>query len=155
MHRQPPHRPRRVRLTDEVHERIVAAVRNGCTYETAARCAGIAVSTFRGWMAKGSRDVDGPYAQFADAVQIAEAEAHEKMSTALMAHAQGDYRAAVEFLKRRDPGGWGERKMVHVSDDPLPSVTLELSNLSDEELENLDDLLATAGAPLEADDGEA
>src|SRR5947199_10829600 len=66
---------RPTKLTPEVTERIVQAVKAGNYVHVAAQAAGISPSTFYRWMERGERESDGIYAEFYTAVRRAEGEA--------------------------------------------------------------------------------
>ncbi len=74
------------KLTQQIHDTIVAAIRHGNYLETAAALAGIRKETFYDWLYKGSNAKPGdqkaePYKRFSDAVQEALA-ASEAMAVA-------------------------------------------------------------------------
>ena len=79
------------KLTPEIQDKIVAAIRHGNYIETAAALAGIRKDTFYDWLRKGARaTTDDRYRNFSDAVFEAmaqsEAEAVAAIDTAGMPH---------------------------------------------------------------------
>jgi transposase len=103
---------RPTKLTPEVEERIVAAIRAGNYAEPAARSAGISPATYYRWLKRGEEASRGIYRAFHDAVRRAEAEA-EVHAVAVIRRAMGDdWRAAAHYLERRYPDRWRRRETV-------------------------------------------
>jgi predicted transcriptional regulator len=97
---------RPTKLTPEVAERIVNAIRAGNYAEQAARAAGISPATYYRWLKRGEREAGGIYHDFYEAVRSAEAEA-EVYAVAIIRKAMGDdWRAAAHYLERRHPQRW-------------------------------------------------
>ena len=136
---------RPTKLTEELRDRIVKAVRAGNYAEAAARSCGIAPSTYYRWLQRGSLETTGVYHDFADAIHRAEGEA-EVHAVAILRRAMGeDWRAALAYLERRHPGGWRRHQTTEVlRSDADRHETLDLSRLSDKELELLEQLRARA-----------
>lgn len=88
---------------------LLTALRDGLHYEPACRLAGVSYEAFRVWCRRGEDEAeDGPYATFACAVKLAEAEA-EAESVRYVRAAQRDPRfwaAGMTFLERRHPDRW-------------------------------------------------
>jgi hypothetical protein len=104
------------RLTPLVEAAIVNALRRGCTYELAARAAGVARVTLWYWLRKGKKSRSGKFRDFLNIVRRAEAEALAACAARVMdAIDQGDVRAACWFLERRAPEEYG----------PLPVKALD------------------------------
>lgn len=121
-----------------VCEAILANIRKGCTQSTAASCVGISPRTLRSWLTQGRRndaevtrarahgdasaELD-EYGQFFAAYLQAEGEPRAHVERVLLKHAgdpDGDYRASVAWLERRDPKGWGKvdsTRTVELDDD--------------------------------------
>lgn len=133
------------KLTGEARDRIVAAIRAGNYAEPACRSAGISAATYYRWMARGEQEEAGSYAEFREAVLLAEAEA-EVHAVAVMRRAMPqDWRAAITYLERRYPARWRRRQLTELTGaDGGPIQTshaaLDLSKLSDEELALLEEL---------------
>lgn len=82
----------------------IAALRNGSDRAAAVGYAGVPYGTVLSWISRG-RGGHAPYDEFAAQVEAAEAEAAVRMAKVVFhaAHVEGDYRAALEWLKRRRP----------------------------------------------------
>ena len=141
---------RPTKLTPEVKDRILQAVRAGNYAEAASRSAGIAPSTFYRWLDRGSSEEHGIYRDFRDAIQRAEAEA-EVHAVALVRRAMNaDWRAALSYLERRHPARWRRHHSTELTGkDGGPIRTervseVDLSKLSDEELNLLEEMMSRA-----------
>jgi transposase len=140
MSKKPPGRPSK--LTDELQRTIVEALRAGNYRETTAAFAGIAVSTLYHWLERGEAEradeddariaaeaegheyvlpEDRPFAEFSEACTRAEAEAEVHAVATLRKHmsqdAEGDWRAAVEYLRRRYTRRWSATERLEVEGD--------------------------------------
>ena len=109
-------------LTEEVGNRIIAAIQRGAYMETAAQFAGIAPGTLHAWMKKAAklRDSDLPVIQpenqrlveFHEAIQRALAESEVRDVNVIdQAAQQGQWQAAAWKLERKHHARWG-RKMA-------------------------------------------
>jgi len=112
---------RPTKLTPEVQEAIIKAVSAGATLDAAAGSAGVSYDTFNRWMKRGAKASSGEFCEFYKAVTIAAAQVRVNMaSTIALAAAKGDAKAAIEWLKRRDPAQWGDRlQLSRMTDDEL------------------------------------
>ena len=137
---------RPTKLDTDIHNRIVEAIRSGNYAEPSSRSAGISLSTFYRWLARGEAEEQGPYRDFLEAVREAEATAEIAAVAVLRDAMTTDWRAAVSFLERR----YGQRWHRHSHSQPVPVATSleagapDLSNLSSEDLMTLKELLARA-----------
>lgn len=104
-------RGRRTKLTPEVQNRIVAAMKAGNYMEAVCNFAGIGTSTFYRWMERGEKAKSGRYREFWEAVKKAEAEAEVRMVAQWQAHMPENWQAIATFLERRYPDRWGRRKL--------------------------------------------
>jgi transposase len=105
------------KLTPEIQQKIVDALRMGNYVETAAAYAGIHKSTLYEWLKRGARSYDenDKFRKFADAVEIAMAEA-EMRDVAVIAKASKDnWQAAAWRLERKYPGRWGLKTQHEIS----------------------------------------
>ena len=119
------------KLTPETSTAIIKAIEVGATFETAAGAAGIRYETFRLWMQAGMKAKSGKFLAFFVACERAKQEARLKFTKVITkAAADGDWRAALEYLKRHDPANWGDK-----SSDTL--LNIDLSSLTDEQLKRL------------------
>lgn len=107
---------RRTRLTPDVQNSIVTALRAGNYSETAAAYAGISKATFYEWCARGRREPDSIYADFLDAVESAKA-ASEVRDVALIdkAATDGSWQAAAWKLERKYPQRWGRLTRTEIT----------------------------------------
>jgi hypothetical protein len=97
---------RPTKLTPEVAERIVNAIRAGNYAEQSGRAAGISPATYYRWMKAGEKAPRGQKRDFYEAVKSAEAEA-EVYAVAIIRKAMADdWRAAAHYLERRYPKRW-------------------------------------------------
>jgi transposase len=140
------------KLSAEVTDRVVQAVRAGNYADAACQAAGISPSTYYRWMGRGAQEPGSEYARFRKAVLRAEAEA-EVYAVAILRRAMGeDWRAAMAYLERRHPTRWRTHQCTElVGKDGGPIHTqhtrLDLARLSDAELATLEELTARASLP--------
>lgn len=121
-------------LTDEISKQICDSLRIGATYKAASESVGIDYTTFNNWIKRGATEEKGKYFKFFKAVRRAEASCFRNMAaTIAKAAADGDWRAAETFLKRRDPENWGDRSKVDLSvneSDITAAIEQELARLA-------------------------
>jgi transposase len=101
---------RPTKLTPEVMERVVRAVRAGNYPEAAARAAGISPATYYRWMKEGEKASRGIKREFHDAIRQAEAEVEVEIVARILKAVPEDWRAGITFLERRHSGRWGRRQ---------------------------------------------
>jgi hypothetical protein len=138
---------RPTKLTAAVRDRLVAAIRAGNYAEAACLSAGISTSTYYRWLERGQLEPAGIYRELCEAVRQAEGEA-EVFAVALIRRAMndGDWRAAITFLERRYPSRWRRRTSTELTGkdggpiETTHSTKLDLSGLSDEQLELLEQI---------------
>ena len=141
---------RPTKLTIQMQEKIVQAIRAGNYAEIACRAAGISPSTYYRWIERGEQERDGISGEFTEAVRLAEAES-EVHAVALLRRAMpDDWRAALAYLERRHPGRWRQHKTSELTGPnggPIQTEhPVDLSQLSDEELKLLQDIYARASS---------
>lgn len=119
---------------EKLQRALCAALRRGATRESAAASLGLDPKNVAGWMALAeSADSGRPpppeLVRFATAIKAAEAQAELRLLESITAAAHaGDVRAAFWLLERRRVA----------SEEPSPEQrTIDVSTLSDEELEQL------------------
>lgn len=79
----------------------------GATIGDAIAIAGVSRETFDYWMERGELDKSGTYHEFYLDIRRAEAQARVNYLMVLARSAQaGDWRAALAYLKARDPKSW-------------------------------------------------
>ena len=142
---------RPTKLTDEVEERIVQAIRAGSHAEVSARYAGVHVATFHRWMKRGDPDLrdraDARYRRFREAIEQARAEAEIRDVTLISQAARTNWRAAAWLLERRAPRRWAPMRdpRPQADDDDGPALAQafrgDLSRLSPIQLAELQALL--------------
>jgi transposase-like protein len=132
----PPRMGRPTKLTADLKERLIGALRSGAPNETAAGFAGIAESTFYAWLARAQEDLKNnpeiatDYTEFQEAVEKAQAEAELEKLLIINAAAKGkpttegapgtagQWQAAAWFLERRHPERYGRRIVTIPDPDP-------------------------------------
>ena len=91
---------------------IVKNAKLGMSHQRAAEAEGVSVSTLYKWIARAKRasyPEDEEYVQFYDELKKANARAERKMAKHLKDAAEFDWKAALEWLRARNPGDWGKR----------------------------------------------
>jgi transposase-like protein len=141
------------KLTEEAIVQICQAVRGGAPIHAAAAYAGVADSTFYLWV-KNGRNGGKPLEKKLCA-ELDRASAEMVVATTAQILRDGDARTKLEFLGRRFPNDFGRTERVDqtVRGAVEHRHTLELGNLSTDELETMVKMLEKAGAP-EIIDGE-
>jgi transposase len=120
---------RPTKLTPEVQQRIVAAIRAGNYAEPAARSAGISAATYHRWMKRGERESKGIYRDFHDEVRRAEAEAEVHAVAVIRKAMPDDWRAAAHYLERRYPEHWRRRESLeHEGEQRLVVASADLAD---------------------------
>jgi hypothetical protein len=117
---RPPGRP--TKLTPELAQRIVAAIRAGSYIEEAAESVGIHRSTVFLWLEKGREGEDELHGRFFDAVERARAEDAVRdlaLITRAATQPQGtlDWRAAAWKRERKDPARWGQKVRITLTEE--------------------------------------
>jgi hypothetical protein len=107
---------RPTKLTATVQATIVKEIALGVTLDDAAMAAGVSYTTLQNWRNRGAAAKSGQYFEFLAAVSLAEAEAAANFTKTLTSAAQkGDWKAALEWLKRRRRGTWGDAMDLNMS----------------------------------------
>lgn len=141
------------KLTPELQDKIVQALRAGNYIETAAAYAGISKNTLYRWLANAEdENADDAYRDFRDAVESARAQA-EVRNVALIQKAANDgtWQAAAWYLERTAHQRWGRRTIV-TGEEGAP-VQVEVS-AKDELGQKLAAMLERAEANQRLTDGE-
>jgi hypothetical protein len=96
---------------------MLDAVRAGCPFGVAAGYAGISRPTWHRYLAQGEHDllegVDSVHARLVVDLRRAEDEAVAQATFVIRRGMASDWKAAIEFLKRRYPGEWSDKVEVH------------------------------------------
>lgn len=152
------------KLTPKIKKAIIEAVERGNYVETAAALAGISKTTLYDWMKRGAREADRldrfpdeevdpnerPFMDFSNALTRAMAVAEDRDVQNIDKAALEDWKASAWRLERRNPERWGKKeslnaKLEHSGKDGGAIETkskFDLSNLSDEELALLGNIIA-------------
>jgi hypothetical protein len=97
------------KLTPAVQETIVKAIGLGASYVDAAHAAGVSYDIFNEWMKAGAAAHSGKFFQFFEAIRKEEADAALRHLAVLNnAAAKGEWKASLEWLKRRRRAEWGD-----------------------------------------------
>ena len=100
---------RPTKLNDEVQRRIVDLVRVGNFLETAAEAAGVERRTVTRWLTRGSEEESGPFREFREAVEKAQAESESRDVALIAKAAKDDWQAAAWRLERKFPAKYAVR----------------------------------------------
>jgi hypothetical protein len=120
---------RQTKLTPEVQDRIVAALRAGNYQETAAVYGGISVKTFYEWMVRGEseEEKEQSFREFREAVEKAKAEAEVRDVTLIdKAAKDGSWQAAAWKLERKFPTKWGRVNRTEISGPDGAAVKVDI-----------------------------
>jgi len=117
-------RGRKDKLTPEVQQKLIEAIKEGNYYEAACAYAGISYQTFLNWLERGKREKSGKFFEFFEAVTRAEAEAERKIVKMWIEAIPEDWRAARDFLERRYPDRWGKKDHLNLSGDVGVKITI-------------------------------
>lgn len=115
------------KFTPERTSIIIRALREGNTQEVSSRLAGISRTLFRDWRTKG-KEGDPRYAQFAEDIDNALAEAEAEMVARVRTASFDTWQAAAWWLERRKPDDWGKREPK--TDTTPANAGFDLSRLS-------------------------
>ena len=105
---------RRAKLTPELQNKIVTAIRAGNYAFVACEMAGISKTTYYRWLENAEKPTaEAKYREFRDAVKEAEAAA-EVASVALIRQAaqSGTWQAAAWYLERKHGERWGRNDKI-------------------------------------------
>lgn len=154
---------RKTDLTPEVQKRICDALKAGNTRRASAIYGGIAERTFYNWMERGTNPrmtkeanpykEDEPYVQFVQAVTRAEAECEVWHVANIKKQADHDWRASVEWLKRRKSEDWTEKSTTTNN-----NVNIDLNDCTDDELRRIaagEDIIAVLASTRGGNTGAA
>lgn len=127
------------KLTPEIQNKIVTAVRAGAFVETAASYAGISKVTLYDWMKRGNKSTHGKFRDFLNAVEQAFAEATVADLAQISAAAAKDWRAAAYRLEKRERSLYGKQVQITASggggspSEPVEIVLKVVDPLNDED----------------------
>ena len=83
------------KLTREIQDKIVAAIRVGNYAQVAAKYAGIGETTFYAWLKRGEEEDQSKYQEFREAVKRAESEAEVRTVALIHQHMQPSWQAGI------------------------------------------------------------
>lgn len=102
------------KLTPETIKTLTDAIGLGASYVDACKAAGIDYSTFAKWRQKAEKQSKGEYFDFFNALAVEEAAATLRhLAVINNAAAKGDWKASLEWLKRRRRVDWGDNVEVN------------------------------------------
>lgn len=114
-------------LTPERREKILNAIKVGCTREAAAMLGGVGVTTLYRWLQKGRTARAGDYREFWQAVQEAEAQAELVLIARVRQASATHWKAAAWILERRHPRRWGRRDRMTLAGDRHAPLAAEFT----------------------------
>jgi len=129
---------RPTKLTPEVHEMVVAAIRAGNYMETAAAFAGVHKATLYTWLKRGTNTKKSTvYSRFHDAIKKALAEAEVRDIQTILAAAETQWQAAAWHRERMSPNKWGRVIRSEVKQEVTQGEQRTLAGKSVEELDKI------------------
>lgn len=120
------------KLTPELQQKFIDALAAGNYLRVAANYAGITYTTFYRWLEKGKTIGSGPYHEFCDAVEKAQADSEvARIERIIKAAKTGIWTADAWYLERRYPERWGRHLHEMTGKDgealpPLSNITVFL-----------------------------
>lgn len=113
----------------ELHETLVMHIDEGQRFYVACALVGVETDTVSAWIRRGKAG-EAPFVQFAadvnKAYAIAEARCVQSITKAH--HIGGDWKAAIEYLKRRKPKFWSEHTEQKVELSGKDGAPIETKN---------------------------
>ena len=105
---------RRLKLTPELIEQVVTAIRLGNYAQTACELVGIGTTTYYRWLEMAEKPSNPQiYREFRDAIKRAEAEAEVRTVARIMRAADdGTWQASAWYLERKHPEKWGKNEKI-------------------------------------------
>jgi hypothetical protein len=103
------------KLTPEVQEKILAALRGGNYRSAAAWAAGVDIRTVRAWLRRGREEPRSKYGEFRQGVLGAEKAAETHCVNLVMEAAAQDPKHAQWWLERKRPNQWGRKDRSEVT----------------------------------------
>lgn len=150
---------RPTKLEEVAAAKIVAALKGGAFRKVASAWAGISERTMREWMALGKAKPTSPYGAFRRNVIEAETGAEIFVGGVAFKGASSDPEYALRYMAIRWRKRWNPRHQVTVSGDPRAPLQVEssidLSRLSDDDLDKLEAITTKAAAAAATDGGDS
>jgi hypothetical protein len=125
-------RGRPTKLNDELTNRIVEFIEQGCDQKTACNLSGVPYSCYNEWKQKGSEGKE-PYATFFSVISQARDTHKHLLIRLVMAEAKGvlgrwaDWKAASWLLSKGWPKEFGDR--IAVETEPIPASPMPTMNI--------------------------
>lgn len=107
----------KLKLNDELQQKLCNAIRAGNYASVAAQYAGIGESTFYHWLAQGEKQQSGRYREFLEAVKKAESDAEIAAVAIIQKHQADNWQAAAWYLERKHYDRWGRKEKIEHSGD--------------------------------------
>jgi AcrR family transcriptional regulator len=152
---------RKSKLNQDLIAKVVKLIETGNYANVVARSVGVSEATFYRWLAEGEDASDGLKREFFEAVTRARATAEINAVKSFRSAFDEDWRSVAEFLSRRYPQRWAKNRVPEPHPIGQPPPKLDLTLLSDDQLDNYLDILRTAtrdggkGGPPEGQDQSA
>jgi len=162
--------PRHTVLTPAVIEAVCEGIKKGNYISTVMKGVGVDPGNHYKWYKKGERgelDSRGSdiYIRYYQAVNQAEAEAEQRMIEQWKEFFPNDWRAIQTFMERRWGDRWGRNDKVRqeitgkdggaIETENKHKITKDLSELTDEELMQLESILGKHSEPRRDTTGES
>ena len=119
------------KLTLELQNQIVDAIKAGAYVETAAAYAGVSKVTLYDWMKRRRRDEGKKFVDFLNAVEKALAASEIRDVMTITKAADLHWQAAAWRLERKNPSRWGRRNHVELTGSDGGPVSLEVKTWAD------------------------
>ena len=98
-----------MKLTQEIIDDIVIALRAGNYLETAAAYVGVSKQTLFNWLRRGARGQERICVEFLDSVKKAQAESEIRDIATIITASKTSWQAAAWRLERKHPDRWGRK----------------------------------------------
>lgn len=105
------------KLTPAFIDMFCAMISRGHYFATACKAMRVSESTFQSWMRLGKHSPEGIYHDFYERVMQADAAAESYAVEKWRGHFDRDPRASRDFLARRYPERWSERRYIRLAVD--------------------------------------
>lgn len=142
---------RPTKMTPEAQAKIVEALEHGNFRVTACKNAGVAMRTFRDWMALGKRFPKGKFGRFRRAILDAESKAEIRAVTLLMKAAENDPKHAAWWLAHRHNERWADKTRVRAEHTGKNGGPIEVSDARAKLAEKLSALLGQGSGQTDGD----
>lgn len=141
-------RGRRPKLTPDLLTEFVKLLGEGNYVYIVCKAVGIGKTSYHAWRTKGQAATSGIYREFYEQTEQATAKAEGNYLGIIKDAAKsGTWQAAAWYLERRYPERWGRRDYRDITSGGKPLQKLDLSKLSNDELETIEKLFSVNGQP--------